>query len=295
MYTACIALATVTAACQEDEGYVPVSLEQSTLSYKAGAGSVTLFWDIPAEADYKFIRCDYTTPVGDRMRTASIYSDSLLVDNLLHAYGVIDFHLTTVSEDGTDGSTVTIQAQADAAEKTVSVIGSTQLTLSADGLWTDNQESTEGPLANLVDGDESTYFHMSWSNPTAFPHYIVVDLGKEVSGISFTYVCRDHTNCNNPQEMEVYGSSTFDGVTFDETAFDAALLASLSDLPAEQGASYTSAQYTANEPFRYLWLKVLSEVNGYEYVALAELTVNELELETNDPEQVYLDSLNGSE
>lgn len=290
---AAIVLPAFMAACSEDAGPAPVSLEQSTLSYEAGPGQVILRWNIPTDADYKYVRVNYTTPVGDRMRSASIYADSIQIDNLLNAYGPIDFHLTTVSKDGAEGNTVTIQAQADAAEKTISVTGSTQLTLDSEGLWTDAQETSEGPIANLVDGSTSSYFHMNWSNsPTAFPHYIVIDLGKEVNGVSFTYTCRNNANCNNPAEMEVYASATFDKEGgFDETSANAELLASLTGLPATQAASYSSSQYVVGNAFRYLWLKILSEVNGSNYVALSEITVNELATEIEDPEQIYLDSL----
>lgn len=277
------------ASCSEESGTVPVSLDQSTLTYKAGAGKVTLYWNIPEDADYYYVKVTYNHPEnGACMRAASIYSDSIVIDNLLKAYGAIDYTLTTVSRDGTEGDvSCTVSAQADAAERSVVVTGSQALTLSADGLWTDAQEPSEGPIANLVDGSTSTFFHMNWSSPEEFPHYIVVDLDKEVDGVSFTYTCRDNANCNNPDEMEVYASSSFDGETFDETAFDAELLASLSDLPATQAATYTSSQYVAENPFRYLWFKVLSEVNGNSYVALAELTVNELETEIEDPEEEY--------
>lgn len=279
-------------ACSEEQGYVPVSLDGTTLTYKAGPGTITLFWNIPDDADYYYVRVNYTTPVGDYMRSASIYSDSLLVDDLLNAYGPITFTLTTVSKDGTEGDTsCTITAQADPVERT-EVLTTTALTLSSDGLWTDAQEPSEGPIANLIDGDATTYFHMNWSSsPVAFPHYIIVDLGKEVTNIMFSYTCRNNANCNNPKEMELYATASFDGKTFDETSFDAELLGSLTDLPATQAASYTSGQYEATTPFRYLWFKVLSEVNGNKYIALAELSVSEWSMEVEDPEQEYIDSL----
>ena len=283
-------------ACSENEGYVPVSLDAATLSYKTGPGTITLFWDIPEDADYYYVRVNYTTPEGDCMRSASIYSDSLLVDDLLNAYGPITFTLTTVSKDGTEGDTsCSVTAQADPVERS-EVLTTTALSLVSDSLWTDAQESSEGPIANLIDGDASTYFHMNWSGTvTDFPHYIVVDLGKEVTNVMFSYTCRDNANCNNPKEMELYATTSFDGKTFDETSFDAELLGTLSDLPAEQAASYTSGQYTASVPFRYLWFKVLSEVNGNPYIALAELSVSEWQMEVEDPEQEYLDGLSEGE
>lgn len=278
-------------ACSEEQGYVPVSLDSATLSYEAGPGTVTLFWNIPDDADYYYVRVNYTTPEGDCMRSASIYADSLKVDNLLNAYGPITFTLTTVSKDGTEGDTsCTITAQADPVERTEELTA-TSLSLTSDGLWTDAQEASEGPIANLIDGDATTYFHMNWSGTvTAFPHYIIVDLGKEVTNVMFSYTCRNNANRNNPKEMELYATTSFDGKTFDETNFDAELLGRLTDLPDGQAATYNSGQYSADVPFRYLWFKVLSEVNGNKYIALAELSVSEWQMEVQDPEQEYIDS-----
>lgn len=278
-------------ACSEEQGYVPVSLDSATLSYETGPGTVTLFWNIPDDADYYYVRVNYTTPEGDCMRSASIYADSLRVDNLLNAYGPITFTLTTVSKDGTEGDTsCTITAQADPVERTEELTA-TSLSLTSDGLWTDAQEASEGPIANLIDGDATTYFHMNWSGTvTAFPHYIIVDLGKEVTNVMFSYTCRNNANRNNPKEMELYATTSFDGKTFDETNFDAELLGSLTDLPDGQAATYNSGQYSAEVPFRYLWFKVLSEVNGNKYIALAELSVSEWQMEVQDPEQEYIDS-----
>lgn len=283
------------AACNEDEGLTPVSLDGATLTADQAPGMVVLRWDIPDNADYRYIRVEYNHPEeGPCMRTASIYSDSIAIDGLLQAYGDIQYTLTTVSEDGTPGtSPCQIAATAGRAERTVIVTGSAAIDMSTVTGYTDNQESSEGPLANLFDGNTGSYFHMSWSNPSAWPHYIVVDLGKEVEGVTYTYTCRNHGNCDNPGEIEAYGSNSFTDGNYDETSYGAELLGTASDLSGAQFASGTSAQYIANEPFRYLWLKILSSTNGSNWVALSELTVTELFTDVDDPEQNYLDSIGG--
>lgn len=105
-------------ACSE-ESTPPTSLDESSITTQSGPGSVTIYWDIPDEANYYYVRVNYSTPDdGDCMKTASIYSDSLLIDNLLARYGSIDFAVCTVSRDGTEGNTYHISAQADLAEST---------------------------------------------------------------------------------------------------------------------------------------------------------------------------------
>ncbi len=58
----------------------------------------------------------------------------------------------------------------------------------ADHLWTNAQEGSEGPLANALDGDVTTYFHSRWNGNTtdngATYHNLCADLGEAVSAIS---------------------------------------------------------------------------------------------------------------
>nr|WP_296936318.1 hypothetical protein [Prevotella sp.] len=41
-----------------------------------------------------------------------------------------------------------------------------------------------------MDGNENNFFHMSWTAPKPFPHYIVFDLGAPHKALQFRYVCR---------------------------------------------------------------------------------------------------------
>lgn len=281
-----VVLTVTIAACSEDST-PPTSLDATTLTTKSGPGTITIFWDIPENANYYYVRVQYSTPDdGACMKTASIYSDSILIDNLLARYGVIDFAVCTVSRDGTESETQHISAQAEPAETTIEVVGEKTLTLSADGLYTDSQESSEGPIANLIDGNTSTYFHMSWSAPTPFPHYIVVDTQEDISAFKFAYTTRNNANNDNPMTMNVYASNSFDG-TYDTTANGAILVAELDDSQLPSGVtSYTSDNYILESSYRYLWFEVTSSYSGSNWVALAELSITELEVEIYDPEAV---------
>lgn len=48
---------------------------------------------------------------------------------------------------------------------------------------------------------------MSWSAPTPWPHYIRVDLGKKVKGVSFWYKGRNNGNNDNPKHITVWASN----------------------------------------------------------------------------------------
>lgn len=160
-------------ACSDDESYpTPTALDASTLSYEAKAGAVKLKWKIPENANYKYIKVTYTLPESGKecLRLASVYSDTILVDNLLKRYGDIVFTLQPCSADGNGGEICSITAQAAAANKqTVTISKDFKITGEGDA-WTDAQETSEGPLKNLFDGSTASdnYFHMSWSASTPF-------------------------------------------------------------------------------------------------------------------------------
>lgn len=48
---------------------------------------------------------------------------------------------------------------------------------------------------------------MSWSAPTPWPHYIRVDLGKKVKGVSFWYKGRNNANNDNPKHITIFASN----------------------------------------------------------------------------------------
>ena len=261
--------------CSSDEKYpMPTTIDQNSLSAEAKAGAIKLKWTVPADSNYYYVKVTYTLPEDGKkcLRLASVKSDTMLVDNLLHRYGDIDFTLQPCNRAGEGSQSCSITARALPAPKQIKTDRS-DVTLSTKQLYTDDQESSEGPIANL-----------SWSSPTPFPHYIVVDLGEEnaLSTFLFSYVCRDNNNKDNPKEMDILGSNTFDGKNYDES--QTTLLASLSDLPNTKAASYESDIIKAGASYRYLWFKVKSSTSGSNWIALAELALSKVIVKTYDPE-----------
>lgn len=279
-------LMSITSCSNDDKGTVPVSLDQASISYEALPGAVKLKWTIPAGANYKYIKVTYTIPDTQKkcMRLASVYSDTLMVNNLLKRYGNITFTLQTVSEDGGVGNTCTIDAQSLAATKTI-LFDKTAISVDANHVWSDDPESSEGPIKNLVNGKTDDYFHMSWSDSKPFPHYIVFDLGTQVSAISFNYTCRNNNNKDNPKEMDILVSDSFENTaTYYTGETGTTKIASLSDLPNTKAASYDSAPIVSSKPFRFVWFKIKSATSGADWVALAEMGVNKVKMSVYDPE-----------
>ena len=273
------------AACSEDNGPAPTVIDGATVTTEARPGEVILRWITPAEPNYYYVKAKYNVPgKGECMRTASVYSDSLLVDGLYAKYGPIDFTLTTVTREGEESAPFVVTAQAGKVAPTINDAGlGDKFALTGADLWTDSQESSEGPIANLVDGNNATHFHMSWSAPTPFPHYIVVDLKKEVQGVKINYVCRDNQNGDNPGQITLFGSNEFDRSL--SKLSSATQFAVLTGLPNTRAATYESANYINQAgKFRYLWIRIDSATSGKQWVALAELGVTEVLTKIVDPE-----------
>ena len=123
---------------------------------------------------------------------------------------------------------------------------------------------------------------MAWSAPSPFPHYIVVDLKKEVTGVTFTYICRNNNNHDNPKQITVFGSMAFDKSTNELS--NAIQLTVLSNLSNAKAATVESPHIISATPFRYLWLRIDSSTSGSNWVALAELSVTEVKTIISDPE-----------
>lgn len=275
-----VALVGGLASCSDDDETVPKNVfDQTSVTYNTRPGSVIFHWTKPENPDYYYVKVKFNDPKkGERVVNASAYADSLEIDGLYAKYGDLDYTFSFVSRDGGESTPFTVQAKSGAVLPSISDTGlGKQFELTADQLWTDDQETTEGPIANLIDGNTSTYFHMSWSAPTPFPHYIRIDLKKQVWGVQFNYVCRNNNNNDNPKDMTILGSNT-------ENVEDAWVIDNLQG-PTGKAASYSSPHLiSANSDFRYLWIRVNSAWSGSKWVAIATLDVTEVNTKVVDPE-----------
>ena len=79
-----------------------------------------------------------------------------------------------------------------------------EIKLEAHNFSTNAQESSEGPVADICDGDRSTYFHSTWSSGASDYHYLRVELPDTLSAFSFKYYTRDWGRCI-PKKIGVSG------------------------------------------------------------------------------------------
>lgn len=281
-----VALVGTVASCSDDDKTTPrVNIDESTVTVDSKQpGKVVFHWTTPENADFYYIKVAYDDPVkGHRVLNASTYADSIMIDGLYAKYGDLTYTFTAVSRDGGEKALFTKTATAGKVPAVIKDFEVGAIDLTAAQLWTDDQESSEGPIANLVDGNNATYFHMSWSAPSAWPHYIRVDLGKKVKGVSFWYKGRNNNNNDNPKKMTILVSNNAGDTPAAAQAWEVGKLGS-DVLPSGKVAEFTSPGFFSDQEFQYLWLQIEDAYSGSKWIAMAELSIKEMTRSIYDPE-----------
>lgn len=194
-------------ACSDDEG--DYAYQVANVNAEAREGAIMLRWDMPVDEDFMFVKIEFYNirEKKDMVINRSIYSGSLLVDGLLARDGEYHFTLTAVNEAGVASNTT---AEVSCTALPVQPVITRSETLREDveivDFSTNAQEPSEGPLENLFDGDNSTFFHTPWTSYVPFPQWVQIDLSEPVNGIKFvTYNRGDGSG--RPDFVQILGSN----------------------------------------------------------------------------------------
>lgn len=172
----------------------------------------------------------------------------------------------------------TIKAVSEPAPVQVVFGESKQIALTVDQLSTNAQEKSEGPIANLIDGNTASYFHTSWSGtvPPA-PHWFQIDTKKEITYFKYESVARNGNNI--PDDVDIMGSN--DGVNFE-------LIENLTK--AKNGMLMSTSPYTSpvmgnnSKPYRYIRYSVNHTNTGSVFFSMSEFKLFEVDASVVDPE-----------
>ena len=93
-------------------------------------------------------------------------------------------------------------------------------------------EPTEGSLANLLDGEYSTFFHSLWSDTGPDEdHYLQAEIENPVNSFIFLFMKRHNNNNNRPTEIDITGT--------DDEAFGFGVIANITEgLPTDGSEIY---------------------------------------------------------
>ena len=281
---ALIGAALTATSCQQEESITPQPV--TNLRAESTPGRIVLRWDTPKDANIAYVMVTYHDPLlkKDVLKTASVYADSVEIPDTRKKYGEYTFTVQSVSPTDDKSEVQTISKVSEPAIASIAVKERVALPLTIDRVFSDDPEPSEGPLPNLIDGNKNNFFHMRWSGASQpMPHYVVVDLGKEVGGVRMSYTSRNNGSSNHPKHIQILGSNSFDKNTFDESVATLGLDIA-SGLPTGAKVDYTSADIIFDKPYRYVWYKVDETYGTTNWFAIAELSYEELILEIDDPE-----------
>jgi hypothetical protein len=278
--------AAVFAACDdkidniEPAGYTgaPQTLDASAVTYDSLPGSIKLKWQKPANETYEYMKISYVNPATNETVTdvVSKYCDSLVINNTLRKYGDYTFTFQAYNAQNEKGAATVVKAMSGRAVATV-IINKTKVTLTADQLSTDDQEPSEGPLKNIIDGDANTFFHSRWSSPQKnLPQYIQIDFKESHKNFAIWYKNRNGSQVG-PQAFELQTSA--DGTNWETVAtMD-------SNLPSGSKAEYTSDAIRPANSFTHFRFVVTKTYGNVKYFNMAEFAFYDAEIIVNDPEK----------
>lgn len=279
---ACIALC---AACDDNieniksEGYCesPQTIAASEVSCDSLPGSIKLKWDKTACEKYEYMKVTYVNPADNKtvVRLISKYCDSLVVENTLRKYGDYTFFLQAYNAGNKAGDVTEVKAMSGRALATVT-INKTKVKLTANQLSSDNPEPSEGPIANLIDGDAGTMFHTRWSNPQKpLPQYIQIDFKETHKDFLIWYKNRNWSQVG-PEHFDMQISQ--DGINWETVkTID-------SGLPSGGGAEYTSDIVRSTKSFSHFRFVVTKTFGDKKYFNLAEFSFFDADITIDDPE-----------
>ncbi|KAA6300298.1 MAG: hypothetical protein EZS26_003558 [Candidatus Ordinivivax streblomastigis] len=267
-------------SCEDgDEELVPTSI--SNLRSEAREGVVMLKWDIPADSNYFFLEVSYDDPRIARKvkKLASIYTDSILIDELLNRFGNYKFSVQPFSTTYTPGQIVSIEAACLPVQPSYSILSEREMKLTADNLYTNAQESSEGAIINLLDNDGSTFFHSSWSKDIPGTHYLQLNFSEPLKEQGFKFKFKNRANsANKPSIIEI--SISEDGTNFTTvTTID-------EGLPTTSGSEYTAEPILLMDFFqpKHIRFSVLQTNSGTSYFTMADFWFYECVVGIVDPE-----------
>lgn len=257
-------------ACSEDETVVDYDFQVSNLIAEPSEGAITLRWDEPQLSDLFMLKVDFYNirEKKNYVMNKSAYADSLTISGLLARDGDYTFRLTAVNAAGQESSAYSeVKCTCLPVQPTITVTSNEVEATMLDNYATNAQEPSEGPLKDLFDGNNSTFFHTPWSSPTTFPAWVQIEVSQPVNGAKF-YTINRGNGSGSPGYVEILGSN-------DGEIWTKLYEFSGEDIPrTDQGRYDSPLIYNAEAPethYKFFRYNVTESYGGCGYWNMAEM------------------------
>lgn len=263
----------------------PTAIAASAVSSEALPGQIRLSWEAPAENAFDYLQIKYNDPLSkkDVCKIASVGTTEMLIDETRARFGDYSFYFQTFNAAHQGSAVTEVKAKSGEAPITLTEVSRTEVKLTENQLSTNNQEPTEGPIKNLIDGKNS-FFHTRWSEPQIpLPQYIQIKFNEEHENFAIYYKNRTDntwTTDGRPSVVELQISN-------DEQEWET--VGTLSGLPTAHSTEYTSDYVMPGKKFTYFRFNVTATSGNTKYFCIDEFKFYDVEIEVYNPETVPLD------
>lgn len=257
----------------DDKGTVPSPIKD--VRSEERPGGIALFWTLPADKSVHYVKVSYHDHLLgiDEVRLSSC--DSILIPDTRARFGDYRFTIQPFSRTDNGGKTQTVTARSGRAPVTEQA---TRIILKAEHLGTNAQEPSEGPIANLIDGNIATFFHTAWSVAIPGPHWLQIRLPEALTEghWKFWYAPRNNGR-QKPTDFDILvsaGGSDWTLVkkfTKDEDG-----------LPVTATDAYTSPNLPVTQPFDHIRMVVNAVNSGEVFFTMSEFRL--WQVKVVDPE-----------
>lgn len=119
-----------------------------------------------------------------------------------------------------------------------------KVNLSTANVTTNDQDTAEGPLANLFDGDVNTFFHSNWHAATGhdatYGSYLEITLPSAMANFRFDITARHNNNNGIPKKVCLFGTN--DSANWPTTPF-----ATISNMESQLTAAGASGSFGTDD------------------------------------------------
>lgn len=141
-----------------------------------------------------------------------------------------------------------------------------KINLSTDNVTANDGDASEGSLAELFDGNVSTYFHSNWhgtaGHDETYGSYLEITLPEEMTSFRFDMVARHNNNNGIPRKICLFGTN--EPNNWPTTPF--ATITGIESQMSAQGSSGTfgtdDEPFTDNKAYKYIRFCVMEAPGG---------------------------------
>ncbi|NDV57361.1 discoidin domain-containing protein [Bacteroides sp. 519] len=263
----------------------PVAISASAIQSEALPGAINLTWSAQPN-DFAYMQVRYHDPLEkkDICKIFSTGATQLLVENTRARFGDYSFAFQTFNAANQSSAVTEVKAKSGAAPASYTEKNRTKVPLTGLQVSTDQADSSEGKVSNLIDDDKGSFFSSNWHNSgTTYPTYIQIDFDEPHENFAVKYINRtDDTwrESGRPAVVDLQVSNDGDNWT---------TVGTLSGMPTQAGSEYASPYFMPGESFTHFRFSVVAASGSASYFCISELMFYDVDIDIYDPETVPLD------